>query len=449
MREQSSSEPAREQWGTRMGFILAAVGSAVGLGNMWRFPYLTAENGGAAFLVLYLIMTVLVGLPIMLAEFSVGRGSKRSPIQALAHYGGSGWKPLGWLFVATGFLILAYYGVIAGWTLRYAVNGLLDGFAADAAARFQEVSGGVDSIAWHLAFMAIVITIVAGGVRKGIERTALILMPALFLIVLGLVIYAATLTGAGDGYAFYLQTDFGELLSLSVFSEATAQAFFSLSLGMGAMLTFASYLSRDDDLPQESITIAVSDFGIAFLAGLMVFPLIFALGLSGEVGESAIGALFISLPGAFVEMGAAGRVVGILFFGALLVGALTSALSLLEVVASAIIDGLGWTRRKAAILAGLAITVLGLPAAFSLTILDGMDKLAGNVFLVVGALLLSVFVGWVMEDPIAEIRKGTSATGWFGLWRNFLRWVVPPLLALVLYFSASDVVTFFQGLGGS
>lgn len=438
----------REQWGSRVGFILAAVGSAVGLGNMWRFPYLTAENGGAAFLVLYLVFVLFIGLPVMLAEFSVGRGSKKSPIEALGHYGGTAWKPLGVLFVLTGFLILAYYGVIAGWTMRYAVEGAFSGFAGDPTAFFGEVSGGWDAVLWHLAFMGITISIVAVGIRSGIERTALFLMPLLLLIVAGLCVYAATLEGAGEGYAFYLQTDFGELWSVPVISDAASQAFFSLSLGMGAMLTFSSYLSRDENLPQESIFIAGSDFGIAFLAGLMVFPIVFALGLSGEVGESAIGALFISLPEAFGQMGGAGRFVGVLFFAALLVGALTSALSLLEVVASSVIDSLGWPRKRAAVVFGLAIAAAGIPAAFDTNVLGLMDQLAGNVFLLVGGFFLAIFVGWIMPDPESEIRKGAPGIRWLPAWRSFLRWVVPAALAFALYTSVADTVEMVAGMLG-
>ena len=443
------SSGGREQWATRLDFILAAVGSAVGLGNMWRFPYLTAENGGAAFLLLYIAFTLFIGLPVMLAEFSLGRGSKKSPIEALRHFGGDSWTPLGVLFVLTGFLILAYYGVIAGWTLRYAAGGLLEGFPADAAARFGEVSGGWDAVAWHLAFMGVTIAIVAAGVRSGIERTALFLMPVLLLIVVGLGLWAATLEGAGEGYAFYLQTDFGEIFSWRVLSDAASQAFFSLSLGMGAMLTFSSYLSRDDDLPQESLVIAGSDFLIAFLAGLMVFPVVFALGLSGEVGESAVGALFISLPEAFRSMGGAtGRVVGVLFFSALLVGALTSALSLLEVVTSSVIDSLGWARRRAAVLFGAIIAAAGVPAAFSTQVLGLMDQLAGNVFLLVGGVFLAVFVGWVMPDPEAEVRKGAPEVGWLPLWKSFLRWVVPVVLLFALGVSVTDTWQMVAGLIG-
>lgn len=438
----------REQWGTRLGFILAAVGSAVGLGNMWRFPYLTAENGGAAFLLLYVVFALFIGLPVMLAEFAIGRGAKKSPVQALEHFGGTRWRPLGLLFVLTGFLILAYYGVIAGWTLRYGVIGILDGFGGDAAARFGQVSGGWDAVLWHVLFMGGTIAIVAAGVRRGIERSAIILMPALLVIVVGIGLYASTLQGASDGYGFYLQPSFERIFSLQVVSDAAGQAFFSLSLGMGAMLTFSSYLSRDDNLPQESVIIAGSDFLIAFLAGLMVFPIVFALGLSGEVGESAVGALFISLPTAFAEMGAIGRVVGVLFFVALLVGAVTSAISLLEVVTSSVIDSMGWARRKAAVLFGLIITAVGVPAAFSLDVLGLMDQVAGNIFLIVGGLFLAVFVGWIMADPEAEIRKGAEGVGWLPVWRNFVRWVVPPVLALVLFYSAQDTWAVVQGLIG-
>lgn len=439
---------AREQWGSRLGFILAAVGSAVGLGNMWRFPYLTAENGGAAFLLLYVVFALFIGLPVILGEFAIGRGSKKSPIQALERFGGPTWKPLGILFVLTGFLILAYYGVIAGWTLRYGVVGLVEGFGADAAARFGEVSGGWDAVLWHLIFMGATIGVVAAGVRQGIERTAMVLMPVLLLIVVGIGVYASTLQGSGEGYAFYLQPSFDRILSLEVISDAAGQAFFSLSLGMGAMLTFASYLSRDDDLPTESLIIAGSDFGIAFLAGLMVFPIVFALGLSGEVGESAVGALFISLPEAFGQMGGVGRPVGVLFFAALLVGAVTSAISLLEVVTSSVIDTMAWPRKRAAILFGLLITAAGVPAAFDLNVLGLMDQVAGNIFLIVGGLFLAVFVGWVMPDPEGEIRKGAESVGWLPLWRNFLRWVVPPVLALVLFNSLRDTVEMVRGLMG-
>ncbi len=440
---------AREQWSTRLGFVLAAVGSAVGLGNMWRFSYLTAENGGAAFVLLYVAMTLLVGLPVLLAELVIGRGARRSPIEALGHYGGPRWRVLGFLFVAAGLLILAYYSVIAGWTVRYALVGLLTGFDGDAGERFGQLATGPRALFWHLLFMALTAGLVLGGVRRGIERTSLVLMPLLFLLVVGLALYAATLPGAGEGYRYYFQPSFRELLDVRVLRDAAGQAFFSLSLGMGAMLTYASYLSRDTHLPNESLVIAGADFAVAFVAGLVVFPLLFAFGLQGEVGESTVGALFITLPHAFAEMGGAGRVVGVLFFVALVVGALTSAISLFEVVVSSLMDVAEFERAHAALLLGAIVALLGIPPASDLDVLGAMDTLAGNVLLLVGGLGLSVFVGWRMEDPVAEAAAGASGIRWFGLWRGLLRFAVPAVLLLVLWRAREDTLGALAALAGA
>ncbi len=438
----------REQWTSRRGFVLAAVGSAVGLGNMWRFSYLTAENGGAAFVMLYVAFTLLVGLPVMLAELVIGRGAARSPIQALAHFGGPRWKALGFVFVATGFLILSYYGVIAGWTLRYAGSALLGGYDGDSLARFEAIREGWGAFCFHVLFMAFTVFIVMGGVKAGIQRAAGLMMPALFVLVCGIALYAATLEGSGPGYTYYLETDFAEVISRDVVSAAAGQAFFSLSLGMGAMMTYASYLSREHHLPKESIVIAGADFLVAFVAGLMVFPLIFAFGLSDEVGASTLGALFVTLPKAFASMGAAGRVVGLCFFVALAVGALTSAISLLEVVVASSMDGLGWSRARAAVIMGLAITLLGVPSAWNIGVLDVMDQVASNIFLVGGAFALSVFAGWVMKDPMREVRQGAAGVRWFFLWRWLLRLVVPTVLLFVLWGSVPKTLRAVAGLFG-
>jgi NSS family neurotransmitter:Na+ symporter len=415
---------------------------------MWRFSYLTAENGGAAFVILYLVITLIVGLPLLLAELVVGRGAQQSPIHALAHYGSSRWRLLGVVFVAAGFLILAYYSVIAGWAVRYGVTSLVSGFDSTAAERFSDIAEGPDAVAFHLLFMAVTVAIVAGGVKRGIERTSIVLMPVLFLLVCGLGIYASTLAGADAGYAYYLQADFGKIFSLDVLNAAAGQAFFSLSLGMGAMMTYGSYLGRDNHLPNESVVIAGSDLAIAFLAGLFVFPMIYALGLAGDVGESTMGALFITLPKAFAEMGGIGHVVGFVFFAALVVGALTSAISLLEVVVSSAMDGLGWTRIKAALVMGAAIAALGLLAAFSTPILGVMDGIANNVLLLLGGLLLSIYVGWFMRDPMREAGVGAEGVRWFFLWRVLLRFAVPAFLLFVLARSipqtARDIVGLFE-----
>jgi neurotransmitter:Na+ symporter, NSS family len=440
----------RELWGTRIGFIMAAVGSAIGLGNMWRFSYTTAENGGAAFVLLYILLTLLIGIPVMIAEFGIGRSTRLSPIGALRKAGGGGWSMLGYLFVLSGFLILAYYSVIAGWVVRYAVDALRSPFPADAGAYFGEISTGGDAIAYHLVFMAATIFIVTGGVKKGIERASLLMMPLLALIILGLAIFAATLDGAGDGYRFYLAPSLDELLSIDTLGAAAGQAFFSLSLGMGAMLTYASYLSRDSSLPGESTTIAFADFGIAFVAGLVVFPVIFALGLQQQVGESTVGALFIALPGAFEAMGAMGRIVGILFFIALFIGAITSAVSLLEVVTSSVIDEFHISRRAAALGAGGLIAALGVLPALNLNWLEVLDTLTGQIFLPLGGLLIAILVGWRIRNVVELVGRGASP-GMVRLlqgWRFTLAFIVPPLLILVLWNTTRAAFRTFAGLLG-
>jgi len=445
---------AREQWSSKTGFVLAAVGSAVGLGNMWRFSYVAAEQGGAGFVVLYLVFTALVGLPVLVAEMTLGRGSRKSPIGALGHYGGPLWQPLGFVFVAAGFLIIGYYGVIAGWTVRYAGEMLLFGPPDDPGAHFGAVSQGWPAFGFHVLFMLGTLAVVTGGIRKGIERVTLVAMPLLFALVVAIALYAASLDGAAGGYRYYLNFDLAKALHVDVVVAAAGQAFFSLSLGMGAMLTFASYLPRDSHLPHEGIVIALSDFGVAFVAGLMVFPLIFALGLAGEVTGTmgtenevgTVGALFIALPEAFAHMGGAGRIVGFAFFLALVVGALTSAISLLEVVVSAAIDGLGWERPRAVLVMGAATTAVGAFSAFDLAVLDVMDQVATNLLLLSGGLLLAIFVGWVMKDPIGEARPGAMGFRGFEGWRLLLRFAVPLILGLVLYQAVPKTVAAVRGL---
>ena len=430
------SEGTREHWSSSLGFTLAAVGSAVGLGNMWRFSYMTAENGGAAFVILYVLLTAIVGLPVMLVELSIGRGAGESPVKALTYYGGRAWAPLGLLFVVSGFVILGYYGVLAGWTTRYAFEAIVTGFPADAAAHFGVLQSGHQAAAWQLGFMALTVLVVSGGVRGGIERASLVLMPLLGLLVIGLALYAATLDGAAAGYRYYFSTEFKAILDPAVMRDAAGQAFFSLSLGMGAMLTYASYLSRSHDLPREAILISASDFAVAFVAGLVVFPLVFALGLQQDVSASTLGALFVTLPKAFATMGFAGRVIGFLFMLALVVGALTSAISLLEVVVSTAIDQFGMERARASWLCGGAISALGLLSAYDIGILGLMDTIGGNLLLVFGGLCLSVFAGWVLGPRILEeAEQGTRMPWMLGGWLFMLRYVVPPLLFVILLYS--------------
>ncbi|TVP46519.1 MAG: sodium-dependent transporter [Gemmatimonadales bacterium] len=446
----SGGTPARELFGSKWGFVLAAVGSAVGLGNMWRFSYVAAEGGGAAFVILYVIMVLLLGIPLMLSELVVGRKTHLSPIGALRELGGRGWALLGGLFVLVGFLILSYYSVIAGWTMRFALESAMTGFPGDPGQHFGEIAAGPAAMGWHLAFMVLTIGIVMVGVQKGIERAAMVLMPTLFVIVIGLAFWAATLEGAGAGYAYYLTPDLSELMNPNVIRQAASQAFFSLSLGMGAMLTFASYLARDEDLNEQAVTISFADFAVAFTAGLVVFPVIFALGLQDSVGESTVGALFIALPGAFEAMGGPGRVVGVLFFVALAVGAITSAISLLEVVTSSIIDEFGIARKNAAIMMGILIAIFGLASAHNTDVLGLVDQIAGELLLAVGALSMAIFVGWRMKDPGAEMLRGAGPrfTGAVPAVLFLVKWLLPPVIAVVVWFqiwATRDAITGFFG----
>ncbi|MGI9225830.1 MAG: sodium-dependent transporter [Woeseiaceae bacterium] len=436
-----SPASSRELFATRPGFVLAAAGSAVGLGNMWRFPYQAAEGGGAAFVLLYVLMTFLIGVPIMASEFAIGRRTKRSPIGAYRAIGGTAWVPMGYLAVLTPLIILAYFSVIAGWTLRYAIDGLT-GFSGSYAFRFAEVSSGMPAVAFHLILMIVTIAVVYRGIRKGIEQVSLILMPLLFILLVGLVVWVATLPGSGRGYEFYLQPSFSEILNPTVIKQAAAQAFLSLSVGMGIMITYSSYLDKKHDLGQEAVTVSMFDFSVAFIGGLVVFPIIFALGLSDQVGESTIGALFISIPAAIVEMGDPGRFVGIVFFVALLVAGLTSLISLLEVVVSSLMDGFAMRRGPSALVAGAIAAVAGMLPASSLSALGMMDKIASELFVVVGALGSLVLAGWVLRDPLDEVRTGASP-----LFAKILpglvvtiRYLAPVFVAVILWLSVSDFV---------
>jgi NSS family neurotransmitter:Na+ symporter len=440
----------RERFNTRLGFILAAVGSAVGLGNMWRFPYVAAEGGGAAFVFLYILLTLAVGIPLMLSEFSVGRASRLSPIGALRKLGGGGWSLLGYMYVITGFIILSYYSVIAGWVVRYAVDGILAGFPADPGGRFEAVTTGWSPVWFHLLVMVVTIFIVSMGVRKGIERAALVLMPILFSILIILAIWAFTLEGAVEGYLFYLRPSLSELMDPEILSQAAGQAFYSLSLGMGCMLTFSSYLSDDTNLNREAVTVSFSDFGVAFVAGLVVFPVIFALGMQGDVSESTVGALFIALPGAFVEMGAIGRVVGILFFIALIVGAITSAVSLLEVVTSSVIDEFKFPRKAASIVGGILIAIMGLLPAISTPVLTVIDQLS-QALLALGALFMAIFVGWVAVGAADELRKGASERSkrLVPAVMGAVRFILPPVILFVTAYAFIAVwQTYLTEFGG-
>lgn len=425
----------RDSWATRVGFLLAAVGSAVGLGNMWRFSYMASQGGGASFVLLYIVFVAIVGIPLMTSEFVVGRMSQESPAKAVRRLGGAGWGPLGLLFVFCGFGILSYYSVIAGWTMRYGFDAVRHAIPADTGAYFGAVSQGWDAVVAHLLFMVFTIFIVTGGVKKGLERAALILMPILFVLLLGLAVWAATLGGAEQAYTYYLRPTVRDLFDRKIITDAAGQAFFSLSLGMGALMTYASYLHSKENLGREAALVALTDFGVAFVAGLVVFPVIFSFGLLDQVGESAVGALFISLPAGFEELGRTGDFIQALFFVMLFFAALTSAISLLEVVVAAAVDGLGWARKRASVMLGAIVAVIGIPSAFSTEFLGAADQIVGNFLLIVGGFFTAILVGYrILPAAEAELSQGLANPTARAAWKLFVRYLSPAVLLVVLVF---------------
>lgn len=434
----------RETWKTRAGFFLAAVGSAVGLGNIWRFPYMVSEHGGAAFVLIYVGMMLLVGIPVMVAELHIGRSTRKSPVAALVAKGGPSLGLLGGLFVLTGFVILAYYSVIAGWCLRYLLDSFSGASLHESGAYFERIATGKDALLFHAVFMGMTIAVVACGVTAGIERCVKLMIPLLFLLLGGMGVWALFLPGAAGGYAYYLKPSMEELLSLDTLSAAAGHTFFSLSLGMGVMITYASYLEQKESLLKDAAVISFADFGVAFFAGLVVFPIVFALGIQDKVGESTVGTLFIAIPEAFAKVGGAGKLLSFAFFLLLVMAALTSAISILEVVAAALMDSLGLKRIAATLLAGLAITLLGVASAFSLDVLSVSDAVAGTVLLIVGGLMISVLVGWfdqTVRDELSAEGKGVTLFLLISL-----RVVAPLLLFLVLSDAGPKAVEAVLGL---
>ncbi|MBN1899249.1 MAG: sodium-dependent transporter [Spirochaetes bacterium] len=413
----------REHWSSRIGFILAAAGSAVGLGNIWKFPYITGENGGGAFVVVYLLAIIFVGLPVMLAEIVVGRKTQRNPVGAyMSLHRGQFWKLAGYMGVLAGFLILSFYSVVGGWTLGYIFKSVATGFSfastiKDSSSEFSNFTASpYYSILCHAVFMFLAIAIVYKGIRKGIERWSKILMPTIFVIILVLVFKGLSLKGSMEGVRYYLSPDFSKLSSRSVLI-ALGHAFFSLSLGMGAMITYGSYLSKNENLFKSSLMVVIIDTVIALLAGLAIFPAVFAMGFPPDAGP---GLVFNILPAVFAKM-TFGSFWGLLFFSLVAIAALTSAVSLLEVVTAYFVDELKMKRTLAVVIFGTFIFLLGIPSALSFGVwkhvsiagksfFDFVDNLASNYFLPLGGFFISVFIGWVwgVKPAVDEIRHGSA-----------------------------------------
>lgn len=407
-----TSKTSGDKFGSRVGFILAAAGSAVGLGNIWRFPYSAAENGGAAFVLLYLGCVVIIGVPVLLAELSMGRASGKNAVgafEALDPEGSRRWRWVGGLGVVTGFAILSFYSVVAGWTLSYLGRALTGAFgeplsAAQSGALFESVIGSpVESVLMAGGFLLLTAAVVRGGVSGGIERASKVLMPAFFVMLVVLAVRAVTLPGGAAGVRYLFEPDFSALTATSVMS-AMGQALFSLSLGMGGMITYGAYLQKHERLGTAGVAVALFDTGVAIMAGLMVFPTLFAVGV--DPGKGGPGLVFVAMPTIFDQL-PAGQAFGVAFFALLVVAAWTSTISLLEVVVAYLVGERGWKRETAVWGATAGCFALAVPSALSQgavpalgegalgkSFLDLMSILFGNVALTVGALAITVFVGW-------------------------------------------------------
>lgn len=434
----------REQWGSHRGFILATIGSAAGMGNVWRFSYVAGENGGGAFLVVYLVFIVLIGVPLVIAELAIGRRAQSDAVQAFRTLApNTPWVAGGYLGVGGAFLILGYYAVVAGWALKYfggAVSGALWRVAGEGYGGYFRafVAEPWQPLVWQGAMIALTVLFVAGGVRRGIERLNAVLMPLLALILVALAVYGATRPGAGAGLDFLFAPDWAVLRKPDVYLAAMGQAFFSLGVGMAVYVTYGSYLAHRTRLPGGALAIASGDSLIAIIAGIAIFTTVFAAGADPAAGPELA---FITLPQTMLAM-PGGEVIGPIFFLLLAAAALTSMVSMLEIPVAFLTRAWRTTRRRSAIGVGVVAFAIGIPASLGFgmlggvrwrdrVILDNMDYVVSNILLPAGGLIVALFVGWGWGRAmaLAESDFGESLIGrtWFWL----LRTVVPTLILLI------------------
>jgi len=438
----------RGVWGSKIAFVFAAAGSAIGLGNIWRFPMVVGQNGGALFVLVYILAVALIGFSVMLAELVIGRYSQKNPAGAFEFIKpGSLWKLIGYFGILTAVCILSYYAVIAGWSLGYLVKTASGSFDASLTSElsdqiFTQFSADpFQVILFFLIMIGITTFIVSKGIKGGIERWTKILMPVLFVLIVFLAVRALTLPGAKEGITFYLKPDFSQLSGKLVLF-ALGQAFFSLSLGMGIMVTYGSYISKSDNLVTSAGWVCFFDSLIAVLAGIIIFPTLFAIpGISPTAGP---GLVFKVLPLIFSKI-PGGALFGTLFFCLFSIAALTSTISLLEVPVAYFVDERSWSRNKAAILVGLFIFCLGVPSALSsggmtfftkIDFMGKMDFIFLSLFLPIGALLICLFLGyvWGVKNATQEILSGNARFKLRSLWSFSIKFLSPIAILIILYF---------------
>ncbi len=433
----------RGTWGSRFGFVMAAAGSAVGLGNIWRFPYTAGESGGGAFVAIYLLFVIFIGFSVMLTEFAIGRNTGRSAVGAFKSKDRN-WTFAGIMGVLTGLLIMGFYPVVGGWALAYVqkiVSGLLTAPDAIESTFGNFISEPIQPLMWMGLYLVLNVMIVVRGISGGIEKAGKILMPLLFVTLILVAAKGLTLPGAFAGLEFLFKPDFSKVNN-SVVLAALGQAFFSLSLGMGCMLTYGSYLKKKENLVQTTAMVTAMDTGVALLAGIAMFPAMFAFNIEPTAGP---GLVFVVIPQLFAEMGGiVGVIFALLFFIGLTTAALTSSVSLLEVVVSYLIDEKGMRRSVAVISASIVMIILCIfaslslggigPKLFDVGAFDIFDLLTDKIFLAVGGMLVCIFAGWRLDRE--ELRKEITNNGQyhfplFKLWYTLVKYVIPLAIAIV------------------
>ncbi|SDW14754.1 sodium-dependent transporter [Tepidimicrobium xylanilyticum] len=436
----------RDQFVSKIGFILAATGSAVGLGNIWRFPFLAGKNGGGVFVLFYLVCVVVLGFGLMLAEFIIGRHTQLSSVDAFKELD-KRFTFVGVMGVLAAFIIMGYYPVVGGWSVAYVFKIILGEFSTDAVIMgeiFDSLTKGVGSpIFWTAVYMIVNIVIVAKGISTGIENASKVMLPMLFGLLIILVIRSLTLPNAMEGLKYLFVPDFSKI-SGEVMMAALGQAFFSLSLGMGCMITYASYLGKNENLVENATVVPILDTLVALLAGVVIIPATVSFGF--DLG-SGPGLVFVTVPAIFATMGPViGRIFGIIFFSMVTLAALTSSISLLEVVVSYLIDNRNWDRKRAVVITSIILFAICIASSLSMGIwskytVKGMnifsllDWIANNVLLPLGGIFITLFVGWFWDRDKVKTEvtnNGTVKFSLFNAWIFLCRFVIPIIIALVL-----------------
>lgn len=441
----------RETFSSRLGIVAAAAGAAIGLGNIWMFPYLTGKNGGGAFIIVYLACVVVIGVPIMISEFIIGRKGQKNMVGSFRELAPrTPWYLSGWLGVTACFFILSFYGVVAGWSIEYVMKAVTNSFKGATPEQIGNMfdsftSGGINPILWQIAFMSMTGWIVISGIKDGIEKFTKLAMPILFLIIIILDIRAITLPGSAEGLAFLFKPDWS-LITPKVVLVALGTAFFSIGIGNGGMVTYGSYISKKENLGVTSMQVSFADTAVAILAGVAIFPAVFAFGVEPGAGP---GLVFITLPNIFQHI-PGGYFFAIIFFVLLAVAALTSSIATLEVVVAYFTEELKINRKKAAIIAVSGMILMGIPCNLSFGVMsdvmffkkpffDFIIWLVEAIFLPIGGLLAAVFVGWYMTKK--EVKEELTAegvnAGYFSIFLFLVKYIVPIAIGIV----------FLNGLG--